>query len=677
MNRSNLLFILYPSQPLTSSRYKKWIIETYWRRKSRMKPFVSLCMIVKDEEKVLQRCLDSVYGIVDEIIIVDTGSTDSTKQIALKYTNKLYDFEWTNSFAEARNFAQQQATGEWILVLDADEYVERANLQAMIDVLKQTDESVEAYDVVIYNFMGVYGERILQHRHTRIYRNCPHLRYDRAIHEQLQRVNGEYVQAKQGILTVYHTGYMHQAVVEKKKHDRNAPLIEREIQAGESVAFDYFNLGNEYLSKGEIEKALESFVKAYQEKKDIRLSWVSYCLVQIILCLKYLKRFEDALRVITDAETLYSETADFPFLRGEIYYLQHRYDDAAKQLEYLLENKSKYPYTIKTFEYVEYDPHMLLGHIYRHKGNLQKAMYHYSSALSFNRKSYEALYHVLQLLARAHHQEEMIQFIEDKQLANDELAISLILRIASVLHLEKVIQWYALKLSDETARRGFQIKVNILQKNYERALQQILKSSVSNLQTYIRTGSLDSYDLLVTAFKTNQLDVVRLLLHLVSEQKEKEFLLFMMNEYKEASEPMFYLLLLERTIQLKEYELFEQFFALSDKFPASVHIQIGHLLHRYEFMDVALQLYRSVENMSAWDAESFVNVIEALTVKNETIEAVQYGLLAISFGHRDFRLYKYVIELMNICGISEERKKVVQQAKRIYPDSEWLKEKEK
>lgn len=650
---------------------------SYERRKNTMKPFLSLCMIVKNEEKVLQRCLDSVYGIVDEIVIVDTGSTDSTKDIALKYTKKVYDFEWTNSFADARNFAQQQATGEWILVLDADEYVERANLQEMIDVLKQTDESVEAYDVVIYNFMGVYGERVLQHRHTRIYRNSPHLRYVRAIHEQLRKVNGEYVQAAQGILTVYHTGYMHQAVTEKKKHDRNAPLLEYEMEVGESVAFDYFNLGNEYLSKGEIEKALESFIKAYQEKKDIRLSWVSYCLVQIILCLKYLQRFEDALQVITDAENLYSETADFPFLRGEIYYLQYRYDDAAEQLEYLLQNKNKYPHIIKTFEYVEYDPHMLLGHIYKHKGNLQKAMYHYSSALSFNRRSYEALYHVLQLLARVHREEEIIQFIENKQLANDELATLLISRIASVLHLEKVVQWYALKLSDETIRRGFEIKINILQRRYEEALQQMLKSSMPDLQTYIRTGSLDSYDLLVLALKTNQLDVIRLLLHLVSEQKEKEFLLFIMNEYEQVSESTFYLLLLERTIQLKEYELFEQLLALKDKFAPSIHIKIGHLLHRYEFMDVALQLYRSVENMNDWDAESFVNVIEALAVKNEAMEAMQYGLLAISFGHRDFRLYKYVIELMNICGMSEEKKKVVQQAKLMYPDSQWLKEKEK
>lgn len=647
------------------------------RRKYKMKPFLSLCMIVKNEEKVLQRCLDSVYGIVDEIVIVDTGSTDSTKEIALKYTDKVYDFEWTNSFAEARNFAQQHATGEWILVLDADEYVDGTNLQEMKQVLKQSNNGVEAYDVNIYNFMGAYGERVLQHCHTRIYRNLSYLRYDRSIHEQLINTNGEYIQAKQGILTVYHTGYMRHVVTEKQKHDRNAVLIEREMQEGASVAFDYFNLGNEYLSKGEVEQALQSFIQAYQHKKDIRLSWVSHCLVQIILSLKYLKRFDDALRVIADAENLYPETADFQFLRGEIYYLQHRYDDAIQQLEFLIENKNKFPYTIKTFEYVEYDPHMLLGQIYKHKGNLQKAIHHFSCALSYNRKSYEALYQVLQLLARVHNEEEIIHFIEGKQLADDLLAVSLITRIASTLHLEKIMCFFASKLCDEVIQRGFEIKSNILKKRYDQALKQILKCSVADLQTHFRSGSLNLYDLLITAFKTNQLDVLRLLFHLVSEVKEKEFLSFLMKEYKGPSEPVYYLLLLERTIQLKEYELFEQLLSLTDQFQTNIHIQIAHLLHRYEFIDLAFQLYRSVESTSDWDEDSFVNVMETLAVKNEVLEAIQYGMLGLSLGHRDFRLYKYVIELMSVSGMSEEKRKIVQQAKRLYPDSKWLNEKEK
>ena len=82
---------------------------------------VSLCMIVKNEESRLEQCLASVYGLVDEIIIVDTGSTDRTKEVARKFTEKLYDFEWVDDFSAARNFSFDQATMDYILWMDADE----------------------------------------------------------------------------------------------------------------------------------------------------------------------------------------------------------------------------------------------------------------------------------------------------------------------------------------------------------------------------------------------------------------------------------------------------------------------------------------------------------------------------------------------------------------------------
>ena len=77
-----------------------------------MKPFVSLCMIVKNEEMALSRCLESVYGIVDEIIIVDTGSSDNTKKIAKVFTENIYDYKWKDDFSDARNYAASFAKGE-------------------------------------------------------------------------------------------------------------------------------------------------------------------------------------------------------------------------------------------------------------------------------------------------------------------------------------------------------------------------------------------------------------------------------------------------------------------------------------------------------------------------------------------------------------------------------------
>lgn len=90
---------------------------------------ISLCMIVKNEEKILARCLDSIVDLVDEVIIVDTGSTDTTKEIAAKYTDKIYDFQWIDDFSAARNFAFSKATKDFIYTADADEVVDEENRQ--------------------------------------------------------------------------------------------------------------------------------------------------------------------------------------------------------------------------------------------------------------------------------------------------------------------------------------------------------------------------------------------------------------------------------------------------------------------------------------------------------------------------------------------------------------------
>ena len=98
---------------------------------------ISLCMIVKDEERILRRCLDSFAGLADEIVIVDTGSADRTREIAAEYTENLYEFGWTGSFSDARNFAFSKCTKEYIYAADADEVIDKENRRRFLD-LKQT-----------------------------------------------------------------------------------------------------------------------------------------------------------------------------------------------------------------------------------------------------------------------------------------------------------------------------------------------------------------------------------------------------------------------------------------------------------------------------------------------------------------------------------------------------------
>lgn len=97
---------------------------------------ISLCMIVKNEQATLARCLDCLHSIVDELIIIDTGSTDATKSIASRYTDKVYDYQWCDDFAAARNFAISKATCDYIYMADADEVIDQEN-QLKFSQLKQ------------------------------------------------------------------------------------------------------------------------------------------------------------------------------------------------------------------------------------------------------------------------------------------------------------------------------------------------------------------------------------------------------------------------------------------------------------------------------------------------------------------------------------------------------------
>ncbi|MCD7835108.1 MAG: glycosyltransferase [Lachnospiraceae bacterium] len=144
---------------------------------------ISLCMIVKNEEKVLARCLDSLSGLMDEIIIVDTGSLDRTKEIASHYTDKIFDFKWTDDFSAARNFAFSKATQEYIYSADADELLTSDNREKFA-LLK--DKLLPEIDIVqmkygnqlefgaVYNYDEEYRPKLFRRLRTFVWEESIH-----------------------------------------------------------------------------------------------------------------------------------------------------------------------------------------------------------------------------------------------------------------------------------------------------------------------------------------------------------------------------------------------------------------------------------------------------------------------------------------------------------------------
>jgi len=117
---------------------------------------LSVCMIVKNEEQYLEQCLESIKNLVDEIIIVDTGSTDRTKEIANKYADKVYDFVWNNDFAEARNFSLSKASGDWIIILDADESISEKDCNEIRKAINS--DECDAYNFILRTYTNEIGQ---------------------------------------------------------------------------------------------------------------------------------------------------------------------------------------------------------------------------------------------------------------------------------------------------------------------------------------------------------------------------------------------------------------------------------------------------------------------------------------------------------------------------------------
>ena len=187
------------------------------RRKNR----ISLGMIVRDEERYLGLCLDSVLGVIDEIVVVDTGSQDRTVAIAESHGAKLVHFAWTDHFAEARNQAIEAATGDYMLVLDADERLDPATAHH----IRETADAGQ-FDVAYLHFENV-GETGSTRRRwiaPRLYRMTPGIRYIGRIHEQVGQGLSE-VRSSTIETRVYHYGYQQAVFGEREKSRRNTELI--------------------------------------------------------------------------------------------------------------------------------------------------------------------------------------------------------------------------------------------------------------------------------------------------------------------------------------------------------------------------------------------------------------------------------------------------------------------
>lgn len=302
---------------------------------------LSIGMIVKNEEKYLERCLTSLKPILEnvdsELIIADTGSTDNTVEIAKKFTDKVYYFEWINDFSAARNFTMEKSSGEWFMFLDADEIFQSCD--DIIGFFGSND--IKTYGNAAYTVRSYTDEadmsEYIDSFVVRIAKRYPDVKFANKIHEALTPLHG---QVKLLTTVADHYGYFYntngvpteQAYL---KSQRNLELLLKSLEAPEVEYNVYNEIADCYNVIGEKEKALE-YVSKGLEVLDHRHIAINQYYSSMAVLLMNLKRYDDAIEICSDyfgsgnpsRKTTIATDVDMYAIRGESYYRKGEYEKA-------------------------------------------------------------------------------------------------------------------------------------------------------------------------------------------------------------------------------------------------------------------------------------------------------------------------------------------------------------
>ena len=278
---------------------------------------LSLAMIVKNEARCLARCLRSAGKIADEIIVVDTGSTDRTVAIARENGAKIFHFDWCDDFSAARNFALEHTTGDWILVLDADEAVGEP-LAAAIKTFIAGPPQIGRLKIV--SDFRRHGQTLRSQ--TFVSRLFPRgARFEGKIHEQivspLPRVNlsGE----------LAHDGYL-----ETQKSDRNVKLLRAALAQEPDNAYLLHQLALEYTSLDQPENAFPCLQQAFARMQPAD-PFAPNVVVDLLYAAMALKKFEVGLEVIAQSQNFLSDFPDFHLARG-LFFMNLIHNDTARHI---------------------------------------------------------------------------------------------------------------------------------------------------------------------------------------------------------------------------------------------------------------------------------------------------------------------------------------------------------
>ncbi len=352
---------------------------------------VSLCMIVRNEEEYIEACLESVKHLVDEIIILDTGSTDRTKELCSHYTDQVYEAEWQEDFSLARNQCIEKATCDWILWLDADERLilkDRKLLQQ-----KLSKKRCKSYTVRMLHFMNSMeagkGRYYISH-HIRLFQRKAGYQFQGIIHEKLVDRKGNELQSKEitDVIELYHYGYTELYL--KEKSIRNLSLCMKAKENDRENPWLDYHIAAELYRLGDMKKSLEFInfsILGFLSKGKVPPSYLYNLKYDLLITCGNTENVNEG---IERAISLFPDYVELHFYRGIVLFRLNLYKEAVKAFSYCIllgEDNPNYLIKCGSGTFLAY---YYMGEAYRMCGEKEYALEAYRQALLYQSEFPEA-----------------------------------------------------------------------------------------------------------------------------------------------------------------------------------------------------------------------------------------------------------------------------------------------
>ncbi|MGZ0043306.1 glycosyltransferase [Paenibacillus ottowii] len=611
-------------------------------------------MIVKDEEVLLARCLDSVKGIADEIVIVDTGSTDRTKEIARDYTDLIFDYTWSNDFAAARNESIRHATGKWILIMDADEYLSVDDHEKWNKFLnRERPNGKVAYTLPIISFTGEkeYQDEITTSPVTRLFPNFKGIIFERPIHEQLTKgASGELFHKKLE-LNIYHTGYQDQRVMEKNKHERNMSIFNSMKKSQVMTDYDWFTLGNQYRYAKDEEQAIECYERAL-EGADWNAVWYPHGLIGLISLYYKQNLLHLSWRLTEDNLSLYQDYSEYYTIKGIHYetlgffeqasacYLKAisiAEERAANQKEFWLVDPM---YSFET-------PVQQLISLYFRLNDNQQAIYWLSKLLSKNNKHPRVLLSLIEWLCQNESESSVIELLNQHFDMDKQADPILLFKVSLALGQNVMTTYYGEYLSnDDFLSISDRLRIAVLEQDKGSwlkagfAIDKVAKEEQQQVWLQTVLGSLIWNDNELLKKNTAIImerefnDVVKIISQFIQEEAISD-----QQALEKHASTLF--LVAKQLFLVKNYELFDKFIQFVKS--AKLINLLANYFYSMNLIDMSMNYYSVLLKEQLLDAKSLENLAFYHLNHGYLDEAVEFLKELIELQPKARHLYYFLI----------------------------------